>query len=230
MPVVINLGCDAFEATPNATGSLEVLTGATVVVTLCSNPTTGFSWSAPATSDAAVATVSGWTEVGPTSDAPGAPGSVQVSIDAVAAGATTISASYDQPWEGGQKGAWTAELALTVRDGVEVEIGCDAFGEQANAVQAVGIAAGQAVVLHLCSNPTTGFSWSDAVSSDPAVVSVGASSFLAPAPGMMGAPGAEHIVLVGEAAGSATVTASYDQPWDGGTKGAWTVELTVTVS
>ena len=38
----------------------------------------------------AVATVSGWTEVGPTSDAPGAPGSVQVSIDAVAAGATTI--------------------------------------------------------------------------------------------------------------------------------------------
>ena len=80
-----------------------------------------------------------------------APGTAQFAItyflESTAAGATTISASYDQPWEGGQKGAWTAELALTVRDGVEVEIGCDAFGEQANAVQAVGIAAGTGLAL-----------------------------------------------------------------------------------
>jgi hypothetical protein len=229
-PVVISVGCDAFQAEPAQSGSVDVITGSTVVVMLCSNPTTGYSWSAPASTDEAVALVSGWGRMPAMSDMAGAPGAQQLTIQALAAGTTVLSTSYDQPWDGGEKGTWTAELTLNVHDGVEVSIGCDAFASSPNAVQAVGISAGQAVVLHVCANPTTGFSWGDAVSSDPAVASVGAWAYEAPEPGMMGASGTSHVVVVGEAAGTATITSSYDQPWDGGTKGAWTLELTLTVS
>ena len=160
----------------------------------------------------------------------GAPSTQQVAIQALAAGSTVISTSYDQPWEGGETGAWTAELTMNVHEGVEVSIGCDAFAETPNAVQSVDIAAGQAVVLHVCDNPTTGFSWGDATSSDAAVATVGSWTYEAPEPGLMGAAGESHAVIVGEAAGSATITASYGQAWDGGTKDAWTVEVTINVA
>lgn len=230
MPNIIDLGCDAFEAQPAASGSIDVLTGATIVITLCSNPTTGFSWSAPATSDASVVSVSGWTSVEPPADMAGAPGSVQVTAQALAAGTATISSSYDQPWDGGQKGAWTAELTVNVHDGVDVAISCDAFADQPHAVQDVTIAAGQAVVLQLCSNPTTGYSWGEAASSDDSVASAGSWVYEAPAAGMMGASGTDNLMILGLSAGTAQITASYGQPWDGGAEGDWTVELTVTVS
>ena len=230
MPIVIDLGCDAFQAQPAASGSIEALTGATIVITLCSNPTTGYSWSAPVTSDASVVSVSGWTTVAPPTDMAGAPGSVQVTAQALAAGTATISSSYDQPWDGGQKGAWTAELTVNVHDGVDVAISCDSFAEQPHAVQEVSIAAGQAVVLQLCANPTTGYSWGDATSSDDSVASAGSWTYEAPAAGMMGAPGTDNLVITGHSSGTAQITASYGQPWEGGAKGDWTVELTVTVS
>ena len=47
--------------------------------------------------------------------------------------------------------------------------------------------------------------------------------------GMVGAAGTEHLTIDGRAAGSAIITASYDQPWDGGDEGAWSLELNVTV-
>lgn len=230
VPVVIDLGCDAFEAQPAQSGAIDVLTGSTIVITLCSNPTTGFSWSAPESSDATVASVSGWTTVDAPSDMVGAPGAVQVTVEALAAGSATIGSSYGQPWDGGQKGAWTAELTVNVRDGVEVAVDCDAFAATPNATAEIAIAAGQSAVLTLCSNPTTGYAWGDAASSDDAVASAGSWTYVAPAAGAMGASGTDTLTITGNAAGTATITASYGQPWDGGEKGAWTVTLTVTVS
>jgi hypothetical protein len=46
---------------------------------------------------------------------PGAAGSQVLTIAADAAGTAVISTSYDQPWEGGDKGAWTLELTIDVR-------------------------------------------------------------------------------------------------------------------
>lgn len=229
-PVVIAVDCEAFEAEPNQAGSVDVLVGTTLVFTLCSNPSTGFSWSTPTSSDDTVALVSMWGRMQVADGMAGAPSTQQVAIQALAAGSTVISTSYDQPWEGGQTGAWTAELTMNVHEGVEVSIGCDAFAETPNAVQSVDIAAGQAVVLHVCDNPTTGYSWGDATSSDEAVATVGSWTYEAPEPGLMGASGESHAVIVGEAAGSATITASYGQAWDGGTKDAWTVEVTINVA
>jgi len=230
VPKVIDLGCDAFQAQPAQSGSVDVLTGSTLVITLCSNPTTGYSWSAPESSDASVASVSAWTSVDAPSDMAGAPGAVQVTVDALAAGSATITASYGQPWDGGEKGAWTAELTVNVSDGVEVAIDCDAFAATPNATAEVAITTGQSAVLTLCSNPTTGYSWGTAASSDDAVASAGAWVYLAPEAGMAGASGTDSLTIVGNAAGTATITASYGQQWEGGEQGGWTVTLTVTVS
>jgi hypothetical protein len=37
------------------------------------------------------------------------------------------------------------------------------------------------------------------------------------------------LTIAADAAGTAVISASYDRPWDGGEKGAWTLELTITV-
>jgi hypothetical protein len=37
------------------------------------------------------------------------------------------------------------------------------------------------------------------------------------------------LTIAADSAGSAVISASYDQPWEGGDTGAWTLELTVNV-
>ncbi len=123
------------------------------------------------------------------------------------------------------------ELTINVRDASALLIGCEEFEAQPAAVRSVDLAAGTSLVLSLCSNPTTGFRWSEPVSSDPAVASVSGWVYEAPVTEgtMTGAAGTEHVTIAADAAGMAFITASYDQPWDGGQKGAWSLELTVNV-
>jgi len=109
------IDCDTFAAQPAAVASVDVLTGSALVISLCSNPTTGFTWSEPITSDATVAVPGSWSFTAPTGDTVGASGTQQLSIAGVAPGTAVLTASYDQPWDGGTKGAWSLELTITVR-------------------------------------------------------------------------------------------------------------------
>lgn len=228
---VVSIDCDAFAAGPAAVESVNVAAGSSIVLSLCSNPTTGYRWSEPVSSDPAVASVGGWIYAAPESDLLGASGNEHVTIVANAAGSAVITASYDQPWEGGAKGDWTVALTVNVRDASALLIGCEEFEAEPAAVRSVDLAAGTSLVLSLCSNPTTGYRWSEPVSSDPAVASVSGWIYEAPVTegAMAGAAGTEHVTIAADATGTAVVTASYDQPWDGGQKGAWSLELTVNV-
>jgi inhibitor of cysteine peptidase len=117
--VNLTVTCDEFGKQPSIEQSAEASVGATVTITLCSNQTTGYAWEETiAISDPAVARVANRTYEPPGTASPpvvGAAGSEVVTIDAVAAGTTTIAMSYSQPWEGGEKGAWTYTLTLTVK-------------------------------------------------------------------------------------------------------------------
>jgi inhibitor of cysteine peptidase len=227
----VSVDCDAFAAEPSAVPRVAVAPGASVVLSLCSNPSTGYRWTDPVSSDPTVASVGGWAYVAAERDLPGASGTEDLTIVAVAPGTAVISASYDQPWEGGAKGDWTVKLTVEVIKATTLSISCDEFEASPAAVRSVDLAAGTSLVLSLCSNPTTGFRWSEPVSSDPAIASVNGWEFEAPeaAEGMTGAPGMEHVTVLTGAAGSAAISSSYDQPWDGGQKGAWTLDLTVVV-
>lgn len=225
----VTIDCDAFAATPQATAAVDVPVGSAVIVSLCSNPSTGFRWEAPVSSDPSVASVGGWTYVAPVdATQPGAGGTEALTLVGGATGHATVSASYDQPWDGGQKGAWTLTLDVVVRDAVPVTIECSAF-EDGAATASVAVPVGSAVVLTVCSNASTGFAWAAASSSDPAVAVPGEWVSLPPAEPMPGAAGSQVLTIAADAAGTAVISASYDRPWEGGEKGVWTLELTVAV-
>jgi inhibitor of cysteine peptidase len=228
---IVSFDCETLATSPAAVDSVDVAAGSSVVLSLCSNPTTGYRWSEPASSDPSVASVGGWIYAAPESDLLGASGNEHVTIVANAPGSAVITASYDQPWEGGAKGDWTVELTVNVLDASTLLVGCEEFEAEPAAVRSVDLTAGTSLVLSLCSNPTTGFRWSEPASSDPTVASVSGWIFEAPVveDGMTGVPGTEHVTISADAAGAAVITASYDQPWDGGQKGAWSMELTVNV-
>jgi predicted secreted protein len=109
--------CDQLSAAHSIQQSTSVAAAEDVQVVLCSNPTTGFSWEDPQIADASVARLISATYQAPaTASLPiiGAAGGEIVTIHALAAGTTTLSMRYSQPWAGGTKGAWTYTLAITV--------------------------------------------------------------------------------------------------------------------
>jgi predicted secreted protein len=226
----VTIDCDAFMATPNATAAVDAPAGSAVIVSLCSNPSTGFRWEDPVSSDPSIASVGGWTYVAPGDAAqPGAAGTELLTLVAGATGHATVTAGYGQPWEGGQKGAWALTLDVVVRDAVPVAIDCPTFDSGTAATASVDAPAGSAVVLTVCSNASTGFTWTAASSSDPAVAVPGEWVSVAPAEPMPGAAGSQVLTIAVDTAGTAVISASYDRPWEGGEKGAWTLELTVNV-
>jgi inhibitor of cysteine peptidase len=225
----VTIDCDAFAATPQATASVDAPAGSAVIVNLCSNPTTGFRWDDPVSSDPSIVSVGGWTYQAPAADAAGAPGTEVLTLVAGMTGKATVTASYGQPWDGGQKDAWTLTLDVVVRDAVPVAIDCAAFENATAATASVDAPAGSAVVLTVCSNASTGFTWTTASSSDPAVAVPGEWVSVAPAEPMPGAAGSQVLTIAADATGTAVISASYDRPWDGGEKGAWTLELTINV-
>ena len=110
--------CDQFRATPAIEQSRAIEVGTDLVIVLCSNPSTGFSWGDPQISDTSVVRlIDRIFRAAGESSAPiaGAPGDEVLTIRAVASGTTTLSIGYGQPWAGGTQGEWTYDLTVTVR-------------------------------------------------------------------------------------------------------------------
>jgi predicted secreted protein len=115
-----------------------------------------------------------------------------------------------------------------------IEIPCDRFsakaGDQVTLTRTTSVARGGHIVLRLCSNPSTGFSWEDASISHPSVLAQRSRTSIPPAVTMPGAAGLEEWTFEATNKGGCTVTFSYSRPWDGGEKGAWRFQLDVTVT
>ncbi len=117
--VSIELSCDDFMAVQDISQEMEVYVGDSFIVTLCSNPTTGFQWSETAqVSDQTVLEQVDHKLVSPESEPPpppGTPGQEIWTFEALKTGTSTISMEYSQPWEGGEKEEWTFELTIVVK-------------------------------------------------------------------------------------------------------------------
>ena len=115
---------------------------------------------------------------------------------------------------------------------VSVEVSCDDFYDQNHISRAVEVATGDSFTVTLCSNPTTGFIWSESAQiSDQTVLQQTDHKFVAPeeAEAIMGAAGQEVWTFKALKKGETTVSLEYSRPWEGGEKGAWTFNLTVVV-
>lgn len=98
------------------TRDVTLSVGDTLEVTLASNPSTGFRWTADTQiSDPSVIDQTSHQTVGPTSDLQGAPGTEVWTFSALKAGKATIETDYNQPWPAGAKKVWTFTANVVVR-------------------------------------------------------------------------------------------------------------------
>jgi len=118
--VSLEVSCEEFQGENHITREAGVAVGDLLVVTLCSNPTTGFQWSENAEiGDAAVLEQLSHEFIAPKGSdkknpPPGASGKEVWTFRALTGGTTNVSMEYSQPWQDGEKGAWTFALAVTV--------------------------------------------------------------------------------------------------------------------
>ena len=116
----VEIKCDDFYESANKADSIEVATGDQFTVSLCSNASTGYQWVETADiSDPGVIEQTGHEYIlAPEKDKPappGTPGSEMWIFNALKEGNSTISFEYGQPWDGGEKAAWTFVLSVVVK-------------------------------------------------------------------------------------------------------------------
>jgi predicted secreted protein len=111
---VFTISCDEFQANNHISKSIQVNQGETFSFTLCSNPTTGYSWQQAKVSDAAVLSDQGSKANAPNVSQAGTAGSQTFTLKALKKGTSTVSIDYSRPWEGGEKGTWTLTLTVEV--------------------------------------------------------------------------------------------------------------------
>jgi inhibitor of cysteine peptidase len=107
----------AGDVTVTASGPVSVKVGQTLVVTLASNPSTGYSWAISTAPDAAVLAQDGdltYTPSNPDVVMPGSGGTESVRFTAKAAGTTTLVLDYRRPWETDVPPVETVTIDVTV--------------------------------------------------------------------------------------------------------------------
>lgn len=107
---------DQLLAQKHITQTIEVALPGSLVVTLGSNPTTGFQWQEDAViSDPSILTQYTHQVVESQSDMVGASGKDVFTFKTLAKGTSTIQLQYSRPWEGGEQGEWTVDLTVIVK-------------------------------------------------------------------------------------------------------------------
>ena len=116
---------------------------------------------------------------------------------------------------------------------VWVEVSCDEFNNNHHIEQMLQVQPGETFKVKLCSNPSTGFRWSEeAQISDSAALKQEDHEFIGPEsepPPPPGTPGQEIWTFKALKQGSSDIYLEYSQPWEGGEKEVWTCTVNVVV-
>ena len=112
-----------------------------------------------------------------------------------------------------------------------IELSCDDFRATNTISKEITVVPGDTFTIILCSNATTGFKWTETPQiSDTDVMMQISHKFEPPEnTGMVGAPGKETWTFKALKTGTATMQMTYSQPWGGGEKDTWVLNLSVVV-
>ena len=114
-----------------------------------------------------------------------------------------------------------------------IDVSCDDFMNLQHISQEVEVAVDDSLTVTLCSNPSTGFQWSESAQiSDQTVLQQTAYELVPPADGLLlapGTPGKEIWTFQALKKGESTVSMEYSRPFEDGEEAVWTFNLTVTV-
>jgi len=106
-----------FDTQSNIVKTIDVVYPGSVIISLNSNQTTGFSWSAePVNSNPNVISQYDHNYVAPeATGVVGASGKEVWTFKPKATGTATLTFEYSRPWEGGEKAVRTVQLTITVK-------------------------------------------------------------------------------------------------------------------
>ncbi len=118
-------------------------------------------------------------------------------------------------------------------DSTQRLVNCDTFAGTEVVYEEVEIAVDDTLAVALCSNSTTGLEWLETAQiSNPTVLIQTGHSFIDPEDEnsvLPSATGMEQWTFQPTNKGMTFLYMDYSQPWEGGTKKAWTYTLLVTV-
>ncbi|MFP4589642.1 MAG: protease inhibitor I42 family protein [Candidatus Bipolaricaulota bacterium] len=133
-PVSLSVSCEDFQANNRIRQEVKLPVHGTLEITLCSNPSTGYSWSDSARiSNHGVIWQTGHSEDHNGGEALGSPGEARWTFKSLQEGTATISLQYSRHWEDDGSDNWTYEVQVTVvkdsEDGGEEDDDSDSTGE-----------------------------------------------------------------------------------------------------
>gem|GEM_PF-403997 len=113
---------------------------------------------------------------------------------------------------------------------VKVEVSCDQFRAQKYVTKSVKLNVHGRLKVELCSNPSTGYQWSDSAQiSDHTVLWQTSHTTLPASSGALGAPGKEGWTFQALHEGKTIISLEYGRPWEGTGADNWSLKLNVTV-
>jgi len=133
----------------------------------------------------------------------------------------------------GQKGGQKSDNETA--EEISVKVSCNEFISAEHISKEVEVNTGDEFKVILCSNPSTGFQWSESATiGDTSVIEQTDYRFVSPKakgkkPAAPGTPGQGMWTFEALTEGTTTISMEYSQPWEGGEKGEWTFNLTVVV-
>ena len=114
-------------------------------------------------------------------------------------------------------------------ESVNVAYSCSDFQEVNHRTAEISVNQGDEFTVTLCSNATTGYSWSeDADITATSIVEQVAHQFVAPDEGgepVVGSAGEQVWRFQALSTGESSIMVEYSQLWEGGDKGTWTFVL-----
>ncbi len=113
---LVEVSYDDLLAKKHITQEIELVYPESLMVSLASNPSTGYQWSENATiGDTTVLSQTDHNVVEPANSMPGSPGKDVWTFKPLKPGTATIILSYNQPWQGGVQNEWTFALTVVVK-------------------------------------------------------------------------------------------------------------------
>ena len=113
---LVEISYDEFMSEQHITKEIEINYPGSLIVSLASNPTTGFQWEEVKIGDVSVISEYEHHFIPPDEkEVVGAPGKDEWTFRPVARGTSTLIFEYSRPWEGGEKDEWTLGLTVVVK-------------------------------------------------------------------------------------------------------------------
>jgi predicted secreted protein len=114
--ILVEVTCEEFTAQPHITRDIEITYPGSLVVSLCSNRSTGFQWEEVKIGDESVIYLTEYNYVSPeAAGVAGAAGKEVWSFNSNSIATSTLIFEYSRPWEGGEQDEWTFILNVLVK-------------------------------------------------------------------------------------------------------------------